>query len=115
MRRIRGRKSYGIVVVLAVLAGLAVAGSDSESAGGGWPGGVQVEVPELHSPHDLNGNRVPTSLDILAGARGEVEKGTRYNSAYFAGGYPPDGDWACIKPARPNPGEGHRFFRNDFL
>lgn len=95
MRPSRGRVSCGIVVILAVLAGLAVAGCDGGSAGRLWPGGARVEVPERHSPHDLNGNGVPTSLDILAGARGEVEKGTRYNSAYFAGGYPPDGEGAC--------------------
>lgn len=84
-----------MVWTLVLLIGLLPAGCRAETPQLGWPPGAPVEVPEYHSPHDLNGNGVPTSLDIVAGARGEVEKGTRYNAAYFAGGYPPDGQGAC--------------------
>lgn len=83
------------LVVTAVLVGLLIAGCTGESPEGGWLGGPRLEVPEYHAPHDLNGNGIPSSLDMVAGARGEVEKGTRYNCAYFAGGYPPDGEGAC--------------------
>jgi len=98
------RRLFVVLVTAAVIIILVAAGCRGGGAGLEppavsvplpWPVQPRVEVPALHSPHDLNGNGTPTSLDIVAGARGEVEKETRYTSAYFAGGYPPDGEGAC--------------------
>lgn len=55
----------------------------------------KCEVPLLVTPVDHNQNGTPDALDLVAGARGEVRKRTRYDAAYYAGGYPPDGRGAC--------------------
>jgi hypothetical protein len=55
----------------------------------------ECEVPQLISSRDHNQNGTPDPLDIVAGARQEVELGTVYDSAYYQGGYPPDGKGAC--------------------
>ncbi|MDD4802896.1 MAG: DUF1287 domain-containing protein [Syntrophomonas sp.] len=55
----------------------------------------KCEVPQLISTQDQNQNGIPDSIDIVNGARQEVEKGTVYDSAYFQGGYPPEGRGAC--------------------
>lgn len=59
----------------------------------------RCEVPLLISSQDQNRNGIPDALDIVAGARGEVERGTVYNGAYFPGGYPPEGQGACTDVA----------------
>ncbi|RJX22858.1 MAG: DUF1287 domain-containing protein [Ammonifex sp.] len=56
--------------------------------------------PRLHVPlvienRDVNENGIPDALDFAAGARREVERRTRYDAAYCAGGYPPEGRGAC--------------------
>jgi uncharacterized protein YijF (DUF1287 family) len=38
---------------------------------------------------------VPDALDFVAGARREVQRRTRYDAGYYAGGYPPEGRGAC--------------------
>ena len=55
----------------------------------------KCEVPQLISSRDNNHNGTPDPLDIVAGARQEVELGTVYDSSYYQGGYPPDGKGAC--------------------
>lgn len=55
----------------------------------------KCEVPQLISSQDQNRNGTPDPLDIVAGARQEVERGTVYDGAYFQGGYPPEGKGAC--------------------
>ncbi|NLV22605.1 MAG: DUF1287 domain-containing protein [Syntrophomonadaceae bacterium] len=55
----------------------------------------KCEVPQLISSRDNNHNGLADPLDIVAGARQEVERGTIYDSSYYQGGYPPDGKGAC--------------------
>ncbi len=55
----------------------------------------RCEVPLLISSQDYNNNQIPDALDIVSGARREVEQGTVYDASYYQGGYPPDGKGAC--------------------
>lgn len=55
----------------------------------------ECKVPQLISSRDNNHNGISDPLDIVAGARQEVGKGTRYDSAYYQGGFPPEGKGAC--------------------
>jgi hypothetical protein len=55
----------------------------------------RCEVPQLISSQDQNLNGIPDAIDIVKGARQEVERGTVYDGAYFPGGYPPEGIGAC--------------------
>lgn len=57
--------------------------------------GSRVEVPLVVSVRDNNGNGVPDALDMVEGARREKTNGTRYDAAYYQGGYPPEGRGAC--------------------
>jgi|GEM_PF-305200 len=57
--------------------------------------GPKCEVPQIVSQQDQNQNGIPDALDIVRGARQEVERGTVYDGSYFAGGYPPEGKGAC--------------------
>lgn len=63
------------------------------------PGLIEIasvcEVPLIIDTHDENGNGQPDALDIVAGARAEVANETRYNTDYYAGGFPPEGQGAC--------------------
>jgi len=59
------------------------------------PVGKKVEVPLKISGQDKNNNNVADALDIVKGARQEVEEGTVYDSSYYAQGYPPPGRGAC--------------------
>jgi len=55
----------------------------------------ECKVPRLISSRDNNYNGIPDPLDIVAGARQEVEQGTLYDSSYYQGGFPPEGRGAC--------------------
>lgn len=55
----------------------------------------RCEVPLAVAPVDHNLNGTYDAFDIVAGARREVERRTRYDSTYYRGGYPPDGVGAC--------------------
>lgn len=57
--------------------------------------GPGCEVPLLISDQDQNDNKIPDALDLVNGARQEVEQGTRYDASFYAGGYPPEGKGAC--------------------
>lgn len=57
--------------------------------------GRSCEVPLLVDNHDQNGNKIPDALDLVNGARQEVERGTRYDASFYSGGYPPEGKGAC--------------------
>ena len=57
--------------------------------------GSKCEVPQRVSSQDQNQNGIPDSIDIVNGARQEVERGTIYDGSYFQGGYPPEGRGAC--------------------
>jgi hypothetical protein len=56
---------------------------------------AKCDVGQLFSSQDQNQNDIPDSIDIVNGARQEVEKGTVYDGSYFQGGYPPEGRGAC--------------------
>lgn len=56
--------------------------------------GPKCKVPQLISNRDNNHNGIADCLDIVAGARQEVERGTVYDSSYYQG-YPPEGKGAC--------------------
>ncbi|MGS0765822.1 DUF1287 domain-containing protein [Syntrophomonas curvata] len=57
--------------------------------------GPACEVPLLISDQDQNNNKIPDALDLVNGARQEVEQGTRYDASFYAEGYPPEGKGAC--------------------
>ncbi|WP_221568454.1 DUF1287 domain-containing protein [Alkalihalobacillus sp. TS-13] len=52
-------------------------------------------VPQNHSAVDANNNGVEDPIDIVNAARKEVEQRTKYKSAYYAGGYPPEDEGVC--------------------
>lgn len=55
----------------------------------------EVIVPEKYAQVDQNANDIPDPLDIVLAARKEVEQRTKYESNYYAGGYPPDEEGVC--------------------
>ncbi len=55
----------------------------------------RVEVEDKTEFVDTNGNGITDQLDIVAAAREEVENRTTYQSAYYAGGYPPEDEGVC--------------------
>lgn len=57
--------------------------------------GPACVVPLLISAQDQNDNKIPDALDLVNGARQEVERGTRYDASFYAEGYPPEGKGAC--------------------
>lgn len=59
-----------------------------------WPG-RKVHVPQMIDNTDSNRNGRPDALDLVAGARGEVRRGTLYDGQYVAGGFPPEGTGVC--------------------
>lgn len=52
-------------------------------------------IATVHSTVDFNKNGVDDYTDILNGARRDAENMPRYDGAYVAGGYPPDGVGVC--------------------
>lgn len=52
-------------------------------------------IATARSRTDKNRNGVDDYTDILLGARAYVETKPKYRSAYYAGGYPPDGEGVC--------------------
>lgn len=54
-----------------------------------------IEIPTVIENRDANQNGIPDALDFVNGARREVQHRTRYDAAYYAGGYPPEGRGAC--------------------
>ncbi|MBG9585821.1 DUF1287 domain-containing protein [Cytobacillus firmus] len=61
----------------------------------GNPFAKKLEVPSDYSQADSNQNGIADPLDMVQTARKEVEQRTPYKSAYYAGGYPPDGEGVC--------------------
>ncbi len=93
------------ITLLFAVAGLIIAGSmsgnyligrlDYRSIFEKIDPGPRCEVPQMISSQDQNQNGIPDTIDIVKGARHEVELGTVYDGSYFQGGYPPDGKGAC--------------------
>lgn len=52
-------------------------------------------IETVKSQTDFNGNGVDDYTDILLGARKDAENHPKYDSAYIAGGYPPDDIGVC--------------------
>ena len=52
-------------------------------------------IQTIKSEVDFNQNGIDDYTDILLGARADAENHPTYNSAYFAGGYPPDDIGVC--------------------
>ncbi|MBE6894213.1 MAG: DUF1287 domain-containing protein [Ruminococcaceae bacterium] len=53
------------------------------------------DIDTIYSPVDFNNNGVDDYTDILLGARKDAENHPKYDDAYWAGGYPPDGIGVC--------------------
>lgn len=54
-----------------------------------------VVVPPSYSDIDRNNNGIADPLDIVQTARKEVEQRTKYESNYYKGGFPPEGEGVC--------------------
>ncbi|WP_046175671.1 DUF1287 domain-containing protein [Domibacillus indicus] len=55
----------------------------------------EIKVETNYAKADQNENGVPDAIDIVQTARLEVKNRTVYQSAYYEGGYPPDGEGVC--------------------
>lgn len=53
------------------------------------------QIDAILSGMDVNDNGLDDSLDIVTGARAQIEARPRYKSAYYDGGYPPDNEGVC--------------------
>lgn len=49
----------------------------------------------IKSDKDYNNNGIDDYTDILLGAKEEAKKAPKYKNAYYAGGYPPEGEGVC--------------------
>lgn len=59
------------------------------------PFSKEITIVENYSLVDRNNNGIPDPIDIVNAARVEVEQRTKYESNYYAGGYPPDEEGVC--------------------
>ncbi|MEG2018142.1 MAG: DUF1287 domain-containing protein, partial [Clostridium sp.] len=55
----------------------------------------KVQVPEDYPKVDKNNNGIPDPIDVVRAARKEAKSKTKYRDAYYAGGYPPEGEGVC--------------------
>jgi uncharacterized protein YijF (DUF1287 family) len=94
-----GRISLVLVILLAATAVLYW-----EAWQQGEPGLVQwistllrpsLEIEAVPLSHDQDGNGKDDSIDLVEGARAQVEQRPFYKSAYYAGGYPPENEGVC--------------------
>lgn len=61
-----------------------------------WPvGQPPLAVEKLEFAHDQDGDGLNDLDDILEGARKDADRKPHYQSAYYAGGYPPDDEGVC--------------------
>ena len=56
---------------------------------------VRFGVHTVHSPNDADGDFVDDYTDLMRSARRYVRTQPEYVSAYFSGGYPPEGQGVC--------------------
>lgn len=56
---------------------------------------AQLGIPEAHSGLDYDGDGVEDYADMVRGARDYIATKPRYQSKYYAGGYPDDGQGVC--------------------
>jgi len=57
--------------------------------------GRAVDVPRDVALIDYDGDGVLDADELVSGAREEARRRTKYSAAYYAGGYPPEGEGAC--------------------
>lgn len=94
-RRRPGSPFLGFLVFLVAVAAVAGAGYWC------WRKGILLDfrpplvVENILSGMDTNGNGIDDSLDIVVGARKQVEARPVYKSAYYEGGYPPENEGVC--------------------
>jgi len=89
----RARKNYAaILIFLAFMVGLIIFLVIDHGVLGIRP---PLEVPFIPLGQDMNENGVDDALDIVEGARLQVEARPAYRSQYHAGGYPPDDEGVC--------------------
>jgi len=55
----------------------------------------QLGIPVILSDYDIDGDGIDDYTDILQGARQYIATKPRYESKYYAGGYPDDGCGVC--------------------
>lgn len=81
-----------LAVALLCLGGFSGLGPDffEPSGSSAWD-----HIPRVRSGLDTNGNGIPDTEDIIAGARAYVKKRPLYRSGYYQGGYPPDSEGVC--------------------
>lgn len=84
--------AYALLMAL-VLAGAAAWAVWRSGRIPGWRPPLEVEL--VVSGIDANGNGTDDCLDIVAGARAQVEARPVYRSEYYQGGYPPDTEGVC--------------------
>lgn len=57
---------------------------------------VEEEIESLEERnYDGDQDGIPDWKELVSGARKEVKRRTRYQSAYYSGGYPPEGEGVC--------------------
>lgn len=54
-----------------------------------------VDVPRIATRVDHDADGILDADDLVGGAREEARRRTKYSGAYYAGGYPPEGEGAC--------------------
>lgn len=81
------------VAVICVLA-LAIGIGFTASRLGMWTY-ESSSYPQLHSANDEDGDGVDDRIDILQSARAYIDSKPKYESKYYAGGYPDDGCGVC--------------------
>lgn len=89
-----------VIVIMAVVLAVAIATRNVGELKGGFANTTNasksaVEVRNIASPSDYNGNGVDDWADIVAGAREEAKVHPIYDDGYYQGGYPPDDRGAC--------------------
>lgn len=57
--------------------------------------GEDFGIKRIISTVDYDGDGIDDLTDILQGARAYLKTNPKYKSAYYAGGYPPDGEGVC--------------------
>ncbi|SHI46408.1 DUF1287 domain-containing protein [Parasporobacterium paucivorans] len=55
----------------------------------------ELDIAEIASPLDADGDGLDDYSDIMAGARAYIDTNPRYKSIYYEGGYPDDGFGVC--------------------
>ncbi len=56
---------------------------------------ADFDITTIKSKVDYNKNGIDDYTDIMLGARADAQNHVHYRSAYYVGGYPPDGEGVC--------------------